>query len=104
MKFSLYDFLVEYKEHKPEIDAYLHGQPIENYSDDNKIMGLEIGLFIVLLLIGIFIWIWSIVVLVKYWKILPDWAKVIGVLGVIPAVPIGPIVTLIVVYITKQGQ
>lgn len=105
MKYSLYDFLVKYKENKPEIDAYLRGQPIENYSSGNKkILGLELGLFMILLLISMAIWVWAIVVLVKYWKKLPDWAKVVGVLGVIPSIPLGPVVTLIVVYISKQGK
>ena len=105
MKYSLYDFLVEYQNNEADLQAYLHGKTIENYNGSgsgDKYFGLEIGVFIAIFLIAIVIWIWAIVVLIKYWKMLPDWAKVVGLLGVLPIVPLGPIVTLIVVYIGKQ--
>ena len=63
---------------------------------------LTMGLFIPILIIMLVIYIWAIYVLVKYWKQLPVWAQIIGVLGVIPGVPLSPIATLIVVYIGKN--
>lgn len=102
MKYSLYNFIVEYKNNKHIIDAYLKGESIENYNDSNTFFGLSITLFVVILAIMLFIWTWAIWALVKYWKILPSWAKVLGVIGVIPAMPGGPILTLIAVYIGKQ--
>jgi hypothetical protein len=57
-----------------------------------------------ILLFALALWIWAIVILVKYWKVLPEWAKVVGILGVLPVVPIGPIVTIVVVYIGKSGH
>jgi len=100
---SLYNYLVEYKNNKDLIKAYLSNQHIENYtSGDNTILGFSIGIFLLLLLITFAIWIWAVVILVKYWNKLPDWAKVLGLIGVLPVLPGGPIMTLIVVYIGKQ--
>ena len=81
----------------------------EGYSKDDpnltpgqqKILGVGVAVFAVLLVIGLILWIWAVVVLVKYWHVLPEWAQIVGVLGVLPVIPIGPIVTLIVVYIGK---
>ena len=83
----------------------------EGYSDDDpnltpdqkKILGIGASVFAVLLVIGLIIWIWAIVVLVKYWHVLPEWAQIVGVLGILPVIPIGPIVTLVVVYIGKNA-
>ena len=86
------------------IKAYINNQPIENYGDDttsNSIMGLTIGVFLFILLISLIIEIWAIVVLIKYWKNLPSWAQVLGIIGVLPFLPGGPIITLIVVYVAK---
>ena len=103
---SLYDYIKEYHKNKPLIQAYLKNQTIENYGDgdtnDSTILGLSIGIFITFLLIQIALWIWAIIVLVKYWKYLPDWAKVLGILGVLPIFFGGPILTLIVVYVGKK--
>lgn len=110
---SIYILFEKYKENKPLIDAYIKRQSVENFNGDGgdgfdpdpstggTILGLSIGFFLLLLLVSIGIWIWAIVVLIKYWNRLPDWAKVLGVLGLIPAVPLGPVVTLICVYVAK---
>ena len=37
---------------------------------------------------AIALWVVAIVLLVKYWAILPSWAKVVGLLGVLPVVTI----------------
>lgn len=108
---SLYNVLEEYQKRRPEISAYLKGEPLENFvenygdptpTDTTAFFGLSMGLFLLLLVVALGIWIWAIVVLVKYWKKLPDWAKVLGVIGVIPVIPVGPVLTLIVVYVGKQ--
>ena len=49
MKYSLYDFLVEYQNNEADLQAYLHGKTIENYNGSgsgDKYFGLEIGVFI----------------------------------------------------------
>lgn len=101
---SLYNYIKEYENNKHLIKAYLNNQPIENYGDDSStIMGVSIGIFLFILLASFIIWIWALVVLIKYWKMLPDWAKVLGIIGVLPILPGGgPIITLIAVYIGKQ--
>jgi len=108
---SLYNYIKEYENNKHLIKAYLTNQLIENYGDDNgddngnntgSIMGFSIGIFIFILLASLAIWIWAVIVLVKYWKMLPDWGKVLGLIGVLPVLPGGPIMTLIVVYVGKQ--
>ena len=100
---SLYNYIKEYENNKDLIKAYLNNQPIENYGDDSStIMGFSIGIFLFILLASIILWIWALVVLIKYWKMLPDWAKVLGIIGVLPILPGGPIMTLIAVYIGKQ--
>ena len=114
---SLYNFLLAYENNKDLIKAYMSNKPIENYANNNTdqirldkaagdavgILGFSIGIFILMFLISLGIWIWAVVVLVKYWKELPSWAQVLGVIGVLPILPGGPILTLIAVYIGK-GQ
>jgi hypothetical protein len=71
-----------------------------SHSDSGTALGglLIIGL---LLFLTIGIWIWGLVVLIKNWKRIPDWAKVLGAIGLLPILPLGPVVTLICVYVTK---
>ena len=70
--------------------------------DGGKIAGISAGVVLFILAISVAVWIWAVIVIVKYWKVLPAWAKVVGILGVLPVVPLGPVVTLIVVYIAKS--
>lgn len=98
---SLHDFIKTYKENRIIINATLQGQTIEN-SGDGTVLGISIVLFLVFFILFLCIWIWALVATVKYWKLLPDWAKVVSILGLIPIIPGGPIVTLVVVYISKQ--
>jgi len=75
----------------------------ESRSDNGSALG---GLLIIalLLFLTIGIWIWGLVVLIKYWKRLPSWAKALGVIGLLPILPLGPVVTLICVYVSKDGK
>ena len=105
-KYSLLNLSKNFKENKPLIEAYFKGQPVEGLDNNGgTIMGLGVIAFLILFVIGLSIWIWAIVSLVKYWKVLPDWAKIIGLLALLPVLPIGgPIVTLIVVYVAKPKE
>jgi polyferredoxin len=76
----------------------------DNRSENRKIDGLALGLIIFLVILAVVLWIWALVVLVKYWAVLPQWAKVLGILGVIPILPFGPIITLLAVYIGQQEK
>jgi len=108
LNYSLLNLSKKFKENKPLIEAYFKGQPVEGFNDNSNegtIMGLGIVAFLVLFIFGLSIWIWAIISLVKYWKVLPDWAKIIGLLALLPVLPIGgPIVTLIIVYVAKPKE
>ena len=67
-------------------------------------LGLELGIVLVALIIFIALWVVGLVLLLKYWRQLPDWAKVLGIIGLIPAVPGGPLLTIIVVLIGKNQK
>ena len=115
---SLYNYLLAYENNKDLIKAYLSNKHIEsdtetttNQVDTDKlvnnvatIMDYSIGIFIIGFLISLALWIWAVVILVKYWNQLPNWAKVLGIIGVLPVIPGGSIMTIIVVYIGKGQQ
>ena len=99
---NFYDWLKAYQQNKETITAYFKNQSLEGYDDDALgWTGATITVFLVLGLISFVIWIWAIVVTVKYWNVLPSWAKVLAIIGLLP-IPVGPILTLIVVYIGKN--
>jgi hypothetical protein len=79
-----------------------NNQPPRPTQEDKQILGMALSVFIAILVLAFITWVVAIVLLVKNWNSLPDWAKVLGVLGVIPAVPMGSIVTIIVVLIGRQ--
>lgn len=88
MKFSIVGLVNEINNRKKEgYDA----------SDAGSAVGslLVLGL---MLFLTFGIWIWGIIVLVKYWKEIPIWAKVLGIVGLLPILPFGPVLTLICVY------
>lgn len=62
--------------------------------------GLSVLLLLIILIFGV--WIWAIIALINYWKLIPTWAKILGILGIFPVIPFGPILTLVVVYASKN--
>jgi hypothetical protein len=93
MDLSLVGLINQYKQTK------------EGFNDDKDVgtaIGISSGILVTIIMINLILWISAIVLLVKYWKILPDWAKILGILGVIPVVPLGPIITIIVVLLGRQ--
>ena len=105
-KYSFFSLLAEYKARKEEIHARLRGEPIENYDKGNKddtglVMGMSMAVFLVMILISAVFWIWALVVLIKYWSLLPVWAQVIGCLGLFTNFSVA---TLVVVYIGKGAH
>ena len=102
--YSLYQLVYHYAKHQKIIDAYIRGESIEYYTDDDQIMGLNLTIFVVLLIINIILWIWALIITIVAWKSLPEWAQVLAILGLIPIIPFGPIVTLVVVYITTNKK
>ncbi len=100
-KYSLSNLFEAYNRKKDIINAYVRGDVIENYNEGDKILGLEMSAFLILFIISLAIWIIALVLLIKYWKVIPDWAKVLGVIGIISTIG-GPIMTIIVVLIAKN--
>ena len=107
---SLYDYIKEYNIHKDEIHSHLQNKSVEHYiehyeDDDNVsrgIFGWSVGVFMVILLVNLALWIWALVITIKHWPVLPDWAKVICVLGLLPILPFGPVITLVTAYVAKK--
>ena len=97
-KYSLINLFEAYNREKDMINAYVRGDLIENYNRTEKILGLEMSAFLMLFIISLAVWIFALVLLIKYWKNIPEWAKVLGVIGIISTVG-GPIMTIIVVFI-----
>ena len=110
--YSLLKLLNAYSENKDFIHAYLKKQPIEGYKDDtdtvtvnnSAILGMTVEIFLIILIISISIWVFALVLLINNWNVLPDWAKVVGVIGVLPIFPFGSIVTIISVLASKSSR
>ena len=102
-RYTIVNLAKEFRENKPLIEAYFKNQSVEGLtSEDKSILGMGIATFLIFFFIALGIWIWAIFALIKYWSVLPDCAKIFGLLALNPFLPIGgPIATLVVVYITK---
>ena len=100
--YSLSQLMKLYAENK----ELIHARSAEGYAEGSKgrakIAGMGLAIFMTLLIITFVIWVWALVLLIKYWKVLPSWAQVIGLLGMVPVVPLGPIVTIVVVLVGKN--
>ena len=83
-------------------EYYDRTHKIERNVVDNVLNSLSMLSLAIIIFLSFITWIWANYVLIKYWKVLPKWAKVLGILGLIPVVPLGPIITLICVYTGKQ--
>lgn len=93
MYYSMNELLQEY------YDRVHH---IERNSINTMLNNMSLLTLTILIFLSFAIWIWSIVVLIKYWKVLPTWARVLGIIGLIPVLPLGPVITLVCVYVGKQ--
>ena len=102
LDYSIINLYAEYKKNSDLIHAYCAGSSVENFKD-SKIMGLTVGIFVVVLVVSLVLWIAGIYLLFHYWKSLPMWVKIVGVLGVIPGIPLGPLVTVVLVLVFKTN-
>ena len=114
-KYSLSELLSSYNKNKVSIHAHLRGDVVEAFNGNGNgngnngqvattFLGMTAAVFMIALIIGLSIWIFALVILVKHWHVLPEWAQVIGAIGLVPFVPLGPIVTIIVVYLGKRQK
>jgi hypothetical protein len=92
----------EYYEHRELVDAYIKGDRTEMmYS--TRISGMTIGLFVFFLILFTAIWITCLYFLIRYWDVLPTWAKVVTVLDMLAGTgTIGLVVIVALLY--KNGQ
>lgn len=104
LKYSLPSLIKAYNDNRELIIAHQSGHCIEGFTDspntqDEKVMGMTIGLFISVLVISLALWIWGLVLLIIYWKVLEDWAKAVGIISLV----IGfPLLTIIVGYLGRK--
>ena len=95
------------QQNKEKIVEYFQNK--EQYGDSNdqknaeKILGMTLGIFLVILLIGLALYITAVVLLIKYWDQLTDTAKIFGVIGVLPFFPLGPVVTFIAIGVGRKA-
>ena len=110
--YSLIELFKAYKDNKHIINAYFNNKSIEGYSRDSTdinvnntaILGMTLELFLVFFIISLVLWICALVLLINNWNIIPDWAKIVGVLGVLPIIPGGPIITIVIILIITKQQ
>ena len=76
----------------------------EDCNNDKEALQIIYAIVIPLLIINFAIWLWALIVLIKFWKDLPDWAKIIGIIGLFPIIPFGPVISLICIYIGKNKK
>ena len=114
-KYSLFNMIKEYNKNEPLIDAYLKKYPIAHFdpsnpypdpSDDQQlddadkqILGMSIGIFIIALVINLILFIIAIVLLIKHWKNLPNWAQVVSLICLLIGMPV---ITIIIVLVAKK--
>ena len=110
-KYNIFELLQAYKDNRFLIESYIKGESIESYkysdmsddgTEDNLIFGMSVGVFLIFFIFVLGLWIYALMILLKYWKNLPDWAKIIGVLGLLTG--LGPVVTIVVVYVGKDQK
>ena len=113
---SLIKTLNYIKDNKEIFQSALKGETIEHFKRKRKIKaqsgeeteeetGEETGVsitIIVIVILAIIIWMWAIYALILYWKILPDWAKIISLICIlVPYTGGGPVIALLIIYISK---
>ena len=99
---SLYKLLKEYGERKNEINADLMINR-ENYtSTNNTYLNLNALTFMFIMLFSMALWAWALIITVKHWKHLPDWAQIICIIGLLPVSPFSTMITIMVAYLAVK--
>lgn len=103
---NITNLLKECNDNKELLCAYVKGESIEHFKSSDGVSGSfsigggkNPGLFIAVLVIVIIIWIWGLVVLIKFWPRLEEWAKITGVIGMVTGFPV---LTVITSYIGRK--
>jgi len=100
--FTIINMIKSWNDNQEIIKDYIQNRErfIEN-NDTNKgaaIFGLSVGVFLIIFLLSIVLFFYSIYLLIVNWNILPDWAKIVGLISLF----FFPLFTIIVVLIAKQ--
>ena len=101
-KYNIFNTLSMLKKNRPLVESYLKGDIVEGFKTTDGpdvVVGMGVGVWLSIIVVAIGLWIWALVVTLKYFKVLPEWAQILAVLGLLGFG--GPIMTLIVVYIGK---
>lgn len=90
------------KDNEEKINAYLKGDIIEGYNDDEgAIEGLGIVAFLVVLVLGIGLFIWNIIAFMKYKDTYAGWAIVVILLLYFMS---GGFASLIAIYLLRNTK
>ena len=68
-----------------------------------EIVATFFDILVVIIWIAIILWFIALFLLVKYWKKIPVWARVLGLICLYPKIPLGPVFTIIIVLLSKQN-
>mgnify|MGYP007063413749 CR=1 FL=1 len=101
--FSLVNLIREYNNNKELIQAYFSGDVIEAYKD-TRILGLDTGVFVVLVVIATVLWLWALIALIVFADRLVIPIIVISALFLLPLIPFGSIISLCFIYLTKSSK
>ena len=101
--FTMVNMIKGWNDNQELIKDYIQNR--ERFTDnntDNKdaaaVLGIGVGFFLILFLLSVILFFVSIYLLVVNWDILPNWAKVIGLVSLF----FFPLFTVIVVLVAKQ--
>jgi len=100
---SLHHVYQTYMTNKNQIDnAVTNGDIDKRITLFGTSMTITIVIFAVLVLINVLFWVGTLIMLIKRWKQLPVWARVLAlVLLLVPVVPGGPIIALIIILVAS---
>ena len=113
--YTIYNIAKEWKNNK-ELHSYIKGNKFEGYryghhgndesssSSCQKIMGLDLSLFILVSIVVLLVWVFAFWSVWKFWDKLPEWAKIVSLIFLLSPSSGGPLLTLLVVYFSKNDK
>ena len=97
MDYNVYKMAQQYEEHKDMIHSHLRGNA--DTMSNTTLMEMGITVFFVVFLCVILAWAVGLYLLIKYWRELPEWAKVVGTVSFAVGYPV---VTIVVVLAARM--
>ena len=96
MDYNVYKMAQQYEEHKDMIHSHLRGNA--DTMSNTTLMEMGITVFFIVFLCVILAWAIGLYLLIKYWNVLPDWAKAVGTISFAFGYPV---VTIVVVLAAR---